>query len=104
VLDNCAIHHSDEVYQLIEIDARMFHLFNHTVLYDRLLTIAIVECRLLFLPPYSPDYNPIEEVFASVKAWMRHHDDDHSLSSIGRALRHITPEMAAGWYCSSGYI
>jgi transposase len=28
---------------------------------------------LEFLPPYSPDYNPIEEAFAEMKAWMRKH-------------------------------
>jgi len=27
--------------------------------------------RLEFLPPYSPDFNPIEEAFAELKAWMR---------------------------------
>jgi transposase len=26
---------------------------------------------LVFLPPYSPDFNPIEEAFAELKAWMR---------------------------------
>jgi transposase len=26
---------------------------------------------LAFLPPYSPDYNPIEEAFAELKAWMK---------------------------------
>lgn len=26
---------------------------------------------LAFLPPYSPDFNPIEEAFAELKAWMR---------------------------------
>jgi len=28
---------------------------------------------LAFLPPYSPDYNPIEESFSGLKAWMRRH-------------------------------
>jgi len=28
---------------------------------------------LTFLPPYSPDFNPIEEAFAELKAWMRKH-------------------------------
>ncbi len=28
---------------------------------------------LAFLPPYSPDYNPIEELFSGLKAWMRRH-------------------------------
>ena len=27
--------------------------------------------RLEYLPPYSPDYNPIEQSFAELKAWMR---------------------------------
>ena len=27
--------------------------------------------KLEFLPPYSPDFNPIEEAFAEMKAWMR---------------------------------
>jgi transposase len=27
--------------------------------------------RLEYLPPYSPDYNPIEEAFAELKMWMR---------------------------------
>ena len=27
--------------------------------------------RLEYLPPYSPDYNPIEEAFAEMKAWMK---------------------------------
>ncbi len=27
--------------------------------------------RLEYLPPYSPDYNPIEEAFAELKAWMK---------------------------------
>ena len=29
------------------------------------------EVILDFLPPYSPDFNPIEEAFAELKAWMR---------------------------------
>jgi transposase len=28
---------------------------------------------LEFLPPYSPDFNPIEEAFAQLKAWMKKH-------------------------------
>jgi len=29
------------------------------------------EVRLEYLPPYSPDFNPIEEAFAELKAWMK---------------------------------
>jgi len=30
-------------------------------------------CQLHYLPPYSPDYNPIEEGFSTVKKWMQKH-------------------------------
>ena len=30
-----------------------------------------MQIRLAFLPPYSPDFNPIEQVFAKVKHWLR---------------------------------
>lgn len=47
---------------------------NSTHVKDRIRQ-AIVEAghRLLFLPPYSPDYNPIELSFGILKAWMRRH-------------------------------
>ncbi len=45
VLDNCSIHHVPEVIKLLE-DAGIL---------------------VMFLPPYSPDFNPIEETFSSVK-------------------------------------
>ncbi|KAI0041489.1 hypothetical protein FA95DRAFT_1501394, partial [Auriscalpium vulgare] len=57
---------------------------------------------LLFLPPYSPDYNPIEQ---ALKAWLRRRNQEQlGLSAIGEACRRITPEMAAGWYRASGYM
>lgn len=31
--------------------------------------------RLLYLPPYSPDFNPIEEAFSKIKAWIRRNND-----------------------------
>ncbi|GBQ89923.1 transposase [Asaia krungthepensis] len=33
--------------------------------------VESVGARLLFLPPYSPDFNPIETIFAKMKAWIR---------------------------------
>ena len=32
---------------------------------------AEAEVKLEYLPPYSPDFNPIEEAFAELKAWMK---------------------------------
>jgi hypothetical protein len=61
-------------------------------------------CRLLYLPPYSPDFNPIEEAFSSMKAFLRRNREDTSLMSVVHALARITPAMAFGWFTDSGYV
>jgi transposase len=61
-------------------------------------------CKLIFLPPYSPDFNPIEQAFSSVKAYIRRHWRSDSLSVIDRACQNITPEKAEGYFRASGYI
>jgi transposase len=57
-----------------------------------------VDCKLVFLLPYSPDYNPIEQAFSSIKAFLRRHWMDKSLSIIGQACQNITFEKAAGYF------
>lgn len=87
ILDNCAIHHDEEICQIIE-----------------------TECgaRLVYLPPYSPDFNPIEQAFHSVKSWLRRHEAQ-ATSAEGRAwLIHqatdsVTEKMAIGWIQNCGY-
>ncbi|KIJ57768.1 hypothetical protein HYDPIDRAFT_55078, partial [Hydnomerulius pinastri MD-312] len=59
---------------------------------------------LIFLPPYSLDYNPIEQAFSAIKAYLRRHSEDRSLTIIGQACWSITPEKAAGFFRASGYI
>jgi transposase len=61
-------------------------------------------CKLLYLPPYSPKFNPIEQAFSSMKAWLRRHFWDSSITRIHDSLQRITPEMARGWFASSGYV
>jgi len=70
---------------------------------------AAIEARgaqLWYLPPYSPDLNPIEEAFSKVKTSLRSAAprtlDDHS-TAIWAALRTITPQDAAGWFAHAGY-
>jgi transposase len=58
----------------------------------------------MFLPPYSPDYNPIEQAFSCIKAWLRRNYMDKSLTALSRACQQITPQMATGFFQSSGYI
>jgi transposase len=69
-----------------------------------LLTHLYTGCKLLFLPPYSPELNPIELAFSSVKAWLRRHWWDSSVTRIHEALERITPDMSWGWFSRAGYV
>ena len=60
--------------------------------------------RLLLLPSYSPDFNPIEQAFAKVKAHLRAaaaRTFDVLVAAIGAALDAVTPANARG--CIAGY-
>lgn len=69
----------------------------------------LVEARgasLLFLPPYSPDFSPIEEAFSKLKAllrWAKARTKEALVEAIGKALDAITPEDARGWFGHCGY-
>jgi hypothetical protein len=66
--------------------------------------------QLVYLPPYSPDFNPIEEAFSSIKAWLHRneallHDSLERLPwLIDQAVRSVTPAMAMKWFRDCGYI
>lgn len=58
------------------------------------------------LPPYSPDFNPIEEAFSKVKQAVRRarpRTVAALIEAIGEALRAITPEDIRGWFTHCGY-
>ena len=64
--------------------------------------------KLVYLPPYSPDFNPIEQVFHSVKSWLRRHEALAVNTAvrpwlIHQAIQSITPAMAQGWAINCGY-
>ena len=62
--------------------------------------------RLWFLPPYSPDLNPIEQVFAKLKHLMRvsqERTQERTWQSIGRLLNRFPPEECANYLANSGY-
>ena len=64
-------------------------------------------CSLLFLPPYSPDFSPIEEAFSKLKALLRRakaRTKEALVEAMGRALDEITPEDARGWFGHCGYV
>lgn len=61
---------------------------------------------LLFLPPYSPDLNPIEEAFSKINGLVRKvgaRSREALVEAIGRALSAVTPDDAAGWFDHAGY-
>lgn len=62
--------------------------------------------RLLLLPPYSPDFNPIEMAFSKIKSVLRTtaaREVDDLFAAIRDALPHIRPEDARGYIRHSGY-
>jgi len=68
------------------------------------LSDVFIACKLVFLPLYSPDYNPIEQAFSAIKAHLHRHSGDPSLMSIIHACQSITPDKAEGYFRASGYI
>ena len=79
VLDNLSVHKNDAVREKIEAAG----------------------CRLLFLPAYSPDFNPIEHAFAKLKQFLRKakaRTQQALESAITAGLAAITTQDACGWF------
>ena len=90
IMDNASIHHVEEVVDIIENQWR---------------------ARVLFLPPYSPDLNPAEEVFSQVKRIMKQNDsllqacnNEEMRVFITMAFGMVTQEDCVGYITHSGYI
>jgi transposase len=84
VLDNLAVHRQPEVRTAIEA----------------------VGARLRFLPPYSPDFNPIEMAFAKLKAFLRAarpRTFDHVTMLVAAALALFTPAECRNYVRHCGY-
>ena len=62
--------------------------------------------KLLFLPPYSPDLNPIEQVFAKLKTLLRKADErtvEATWRRIGQLLDRFSPQECQNYIANSGY-
>jgi transposase len=84
VLDNLAVHKQPEV----------------------LAAISAMGAHVRFLPPYSPDFNPIELAFAKLKAFLRAarpRNFDQVLSLMAIALELFTPAECANYIRHCGY-
>jgi transposase len=84
VMDNLTAHKGERVKELIEEQG----------------------CKLLYLPPYSPDFNPIEEAFSKVKRFLRKSESrtrEALVEAIGAALSTVTAKDARNFFEHCGY-
>ena len=82
IMDNCSIHHLSSIVKMIEEVGAIVH----------------------FLPPFSPDFMPIEMAFSKVKTLMK--ADEHTCMNVTTALlaafATITPQDYQNWIAESG--
>jgi transposase len=84
VLDNLSSHKGAEIRQML----------------------LAARCELWFLPPYSPDLNPIERMWSKAKEFLRAaqaRGTEELYRAIGQALATVTPQNAQAWFGSCGY-
>ena len=84
VMDNLSAHKGSKVRELIESRG----------------------CELIYLPPYSPDFNPIEEAFGKLKALLRKagaRSREVLIEAMGWALEALTARDARNFFEHRGY-
>ena len=84
VMDNLSAHKGSRVRELIESRG----------------------CELIYLPPYSPDFNPIEEAFAKLKTLLRKAEArsrEVLIEAMGQALEALTARDARNFFEHRGY-
>jgi transposase len=68
--------------------------------------IEAAGASLIFLPPYSPDFNPIENAFAKLKALLRAAAErtvEALWTTIGSLIDRFTPDECANYFAAAGY-
>ena len=63
-------------------------------------------CELIYLPAYSPDFNPIEEAFSKIKGILRRagaRTKETLLEVLGEALSAVSAQDARGYFEHAGY-
>ena len=104
-MDNCAIHHDEEIRHIIEVECGEFIIQSSS---SSRSDPGNLGAKLIYLPPYSPDFNPIEQAFHTIKSWLRRHEAQATSPEvrpwlIHQAMEVITEEMAIGWIENCGY-
>ncbi len=68
--------------------------------------IQAAGARLWYLPPYSPDLNPIEQTFAKIKHWMRMEQKrtvEDTWRHLGQLLETLKPDECLNYFENAGY-
>ena len=84
VLDNARIHHGGEIEKIV----------------------SAAGCSLLYLPPYSPDFSPIELAWGWIKRFVRRlcpRDAVSRIAAVEKAVASLPSEFAPGWFRKCGY-
>jgi transposase len=84
IMDNCSIHKGEEVRALIEKAG----------------------AKLIFLPPYSPDFSPIENCFSKIKSILRSigaRSYPELVKAIVKAFSHVSLEDLKNWFAHCCY-
>jgi len=84
IMDNWSVHHGEEVRELV----------------------TAAGCELLYLPTYSPDLNPIEHLFAKVKAFVKALRPDTPATLVNafcQAVETVSPENILKSFLHCGY-
>lgn len=83
----------------------MDNLASHKVV-GVLEAIENVGASIWYLPPYSPDLNPIEKLWSKVKAWLRRVAErtiEGLIRAVGDVLRAVDPHECLAYFQSCGY-
>jgi transposase len=103
IMDNARIHHGEGILALSE------QFSKDVSSYFRLFLKISIDIRIEFLPPYSPDLNPIEEAFSKVKAFLRRHHRLLTKTGYGMVfelmeiMKIVTDDDAIGFFIHAGY-
>lgn len=69
-------------------------------------TVEAAGARLEYLPPYSPDFNPIENLWSKVKQGVKSRNPRNArqlFKAVGTAFNAVTPEDCHGFFLHAGY-
>ena len=84
ILDNVSSHHDDRIRPLVQATG----------------------AKLIYLPPYSPDFNPIENAFSQLKAGLKRLSErtfEGLTTAVGQLLDAATAEQCANFFAACGY-